>query len=102
LRGLVVLVAMEGFYKTENCPSSEELLSFQTGEIDLAGSAKVRRHLFVCEFCDTEVNFYELYPPGELETVETDTIPDPLFQLACELLQKDRDLAPLYRLVARG
>ena len=93
---------MEGFCKTENCPSSEELLSFQTGEIDLASSAMVRRHLLVCEFCDAEVTFYELYPPGELETVETDNMPDPLYQLATELLQKKRDLAPLYRLVARG
>ena len=93
---------MEGFYKTENCPSSEDLLGFQTGEIDLAGSAKVRRHLLVCEFCDAEVTFYELYPPGEFEGVEPDKIPDPLFQLAYELLQKNRDLAPLYRLVARG
>ena len=96
------LVAMEGFFKTENCPSSEELLAFQTDTIDLAGSAKVRRHLLECEFCDAEAEFYEHYPPGELERVEVDEIPDPLFQLASELLQKDRDLAPLYRLVARG
>lgn len=93
---------MEGFCKTENCPSSEELLNFQTGEIDLAGGYRVRRHLLDCEFCDAEVRFYAMYPPGELETFETDTIPDPLFQLANELLQKNRDLAPLYRLVARG
>ena len=77
-------------------------MTFQTGEIDLAGGANVRRHLLVCEFCEAEVLFYELYPPGELEAVETDKIPDPLFQLATELLQKNRDLAPLYRLVARG
>ena len=93
---------MEGFCKTENCPSSEELLNFQTGEIDLAGGYRVRRHLLDCEFCDAEVRFYGMYPPGELESFETDTIPDPLFQLANELLQKNRDLAPLYRLVARG
>ena len=93
---------MEGFCKTENCPSSEELLTFQTGEIDLARSAMVRRHLFVCEFCDAEARFYELYPPGELEIVDADAIPDPLLQLASELLQKKRDLAPLYRVVARG
>ena len=93
---------MEGFVKTESCPSSEELLSFQTGEINLAEGAVVRRHLFVCEFCDAEVRFYEMYPPGELETVVAEGIPDPLLQLATELLQKKRDLAPLYRLVARG
>ena len=93
---------MEGFCKTENCPSSEELLTFQTGEIDLARGAMVRRHLLVCEFCDAEVRFYELYPPGEVEVVDTEEIPHPLFQLATELLQKKRDLAPLYRLVARG
>ena len=94
---------MEGFCKTKNCPSSEELLTFQTGEIDLAGSARVRRHLLVCEFCEAELKFYELYPPGELEDVDADEIPDPLLQLANEiLLQKDRDLAPLYRLVGHS
>ena len=93
---------MEGFCKTENCPSSEEILSFQTGEIDLAGSASVRRHLLVCEFCEAEFRFYELYPPGELKNVDAGEIPDPLYQLASGLLLKDRDLAPLYRLVARG
>jgi hypothetical protein len=77
-------------------------LTFQTGEIDLAGSASVRRHLLVCEFCDAEFRFYALYPPGQLENVDAGEIPDPLSQLATELLQKDRDLAPLYRLVARG
>jgi len=93
---------MEGFCKTKNCPSSEELLTFQTGEIDLAGSASVRRHLLVCEFCDAEFRFYELYPPGELENLDAGKIPDPLSQLARGLLLKGRDLAPLYRLVARG
>jgi hypothetical protein len=91
---------MEGFCKTKNCPSAEELLTFQTGEIDLAGGARVRRHLLVCEFCDLESRFYELFPPGEVNAVDADTIPDPLYQLATELLQKNRDLAPLYRLVA--
>ena len=93
---------MEGFCKTENCPSSEVLLNFQVGEIDLAGGYQVRRHLLVCEFCEAEVRFYEMYPPGEIETIETDEIPDPMLQLATELLQKNRDPAPLYRLVGRG
>ena len=77
-------------------------MAFQTGDIDLARSAMVRRHLLVCEFCDAEVRFYELFPPGELEDIDTNEIPEPLFQLATELLQKKRDFAPLYRLVARG
>ena len=93
---------MEGFCKTENCPSSEQLVSFQTGDIDLATSAVVRRHLLVCEFCDAEVRLYDLYPPGEIEAVDTDELPDHLLQLATQLLQKKSDLAPLYRLVARG
>jgi hypothetical protein len=93
---------MEGFCKTENCPSSEELLTFQTGEIDLIGSARVRRHLFVCEFCDAEVRFYELYPPGAMESITASEIPDPLFELARELLEKKRNLAPLYRLVGHS
>jgi hypothetical protein len=93
---------MESFCKTRSCPSSETILSFQTGEMDPAGSASVRRHLFECEFCDAEAGFYALYPPGELTAVDRDEIPDPLFELATDLLQRKRDLAPLYRLVGQS
>jgi len=89
---------MERFRKTEDCPSSEELLTFQSGEIDPAAKGNVRRHLMSCEFCAAEVEMYGLYPPSE-ESVIPDTIPEPLYELAEALLHKRRDLAPLYRLV---
>jgi len=91
-------LVMERFRKTEDCPSSEKLLSFQSGEPDPATSGDVRRHLMSCEFCAAEVEMYGLYPPGE-EKVTVDKIPEPLYELAEALLQNRRDLAPLYRLV---
>lgn len=93
---------MEGFSKTINCPSSEEILRFQIGDLSFAGGSKVRRHLLECEFCAAEFEFYELYPPGELKIVEADDIPEPLFQLATELLATNRDLATLYRLAGQS
>jgi hypothetical protein len=92
---------MEGFCKTLDCPSSEELVGFQTGEIDIVRSSRVRRHLLVCEFCAAELEFYERYPPGEIR-IEATEIPKPMLELAEELLQKKRNLEPLYRLVRSG
>lgn len=89
---------MERFRKTEDCPSSEKLLTFQSGEIDLTRNGDVRRHLMSCEFCAAEIEMYGLYPPGD-EKVTVDRIPQPLYELAEALLQNRRDLAPLYRLV---
>ncbi|PYT00793.1 MAG: hypothetical protein DMF63_05665 [Acidobacteria bacterium] len=92
---------MEGFCKTKACPSSEELLAFQAGVIDIVRSSRVRRHLILCEFCEAELAFYKRYPPGEIK-IEQTTIPEPMLELAEELLQKERNLEPLYRLVRRG
>jgi len=89
---------MEGFRKTEDCPSSEKLLTFQSGGVDLATYGDVCRHLVSCDFCAAEVEMYGLYPPGE-EKVTVDQIPEPLYELAEALLHRRRDLAPLYKLV---
>ena len=89
---------MERFCKTEDCPSSERLLSFQRAETDRADVEGIRRHLLLCEFCSAELEFYGLYPPVAART-EVDKIPQPLFQLAEGLLRKKGDLSPLYRLI---
>ena len=93
-----VCLSMKRFRKTVDCPSSETLLAFQNGESRPADGAGIPRHLFSCEFCAAEAEFYGLYPPGD-ENARLEKIPEPLFELAEALLKKKRDLAPLYRLV---
>lgn len=84
------------FCKTRDCPTSETLLSFQNGTAEFPDD--ITDHLRDCEFCDAEVAFYRLYPPVE-ETAVIEEMPEALFELAEALLQKKRDLAPLYKLV---
>jgi hypothetical protein len=77
-----------GFCKNEDCPSSDELLCFQTGDLSLGRGSEVRKHLSSCEFCEAEVEFYSHYPPDESSS-EVTQIPAPLFELA-EALLKNR------------
>jgi len=92
---------MVKFCKHEDCPTSEDLLAFQTGDMPVSEGAAVRRHLAQCEFCAAEVEFYESYPPvpEQEETVKPGSIPTPLFELAEALLIKKRDDAFFDRLL---
>lgn len=92
---------MAKFCKNEDCPTSEDLLAFQTGDMPLSEGATIRRHLAICEFCSAEVEFYETYPPAaeQEEAVEADSIPTPLYELAEALLIKKRDDAFFDRLM---
>ena len=81
-------VKMTGFYKNEDCPTSNELLEFQNGDLVRSRSGVVNKHLAACEFCSAEVEFYSHYPQAE-GTVETTAIPAPLYELA-EALLKNR------------
>lgn len=81
---------MSGFYKSEDCPSSQELLEFQNGDMTREDGKLVREHLAVCEFCSAEVEFYEHYPQSE-EPVEPSDIPAPLYDLAESLLTRRRN-----------
>lgn len=89
---------MANFCKNEDCPPSEELLAFQTGDLPVSESAPVRKHLKVCEFCAAEVEFYEHYPPQAVEKAEDTAIPSPLFQLAEALLNKKKGSSSMERL----
>ncbi|CAN5256022.1 hypothetical protein BH20ACI2_BH20ACI2_03010 [soil metagenome] len=77
------------FCKNEDCPSSNELLEFQVGELSKRRSGEVRKHLSTCEFCEAEVAFYTHYPQEELQTEPAgdNKIPAPLFELAEALLR---------------
>jgi hypothetical protein len=78
------------FSKNEDCPSSQELLDFQNGEIEREQGVDIRIHMSVCEFCSAEVDFYSHYPTLNDEPInEPAEIPAPLFELA-EALLKNR------------
>ncbi len=81
----------KGFYKNEDCPSSNELLDFQNGDTPRTRGTEIAGHLTTCEFCEAEVDFYSHYPQEEgiIEITERSEIPAPLFELA-EALLKNR------------
>ncbi len=79
---------MTDFCKYEDCPSSNELLEFQNGDLVRLRNSEIRKHLEACEFCSAEVAFYSHYPQAE-GAIEPSEIPAPLFQLA-EALLKNR------------
>ena len=93
---------MVTFCKDVNCPSSQELLAFQSGETFAKGGGKIALHLAVCEFCAAEIEFYKHYPQSE-ETVAKVEIPLPLLELAEALLgNKHKDFSTLNRLLCEN
>jgi hypothetical protein len=92
---------MANFCKNSDCPPSQDLLAFQTGEIEFAESKWIRDHLTSCEFCASEVDFYERYPliAETTESEELPKMPEPLFELATALIGGDRKSTPIERLI---
>lgn len=81
---------MTGFFKNEDCPSSNELLEYQNGDLPRSRGSEIGRHLRSCDFCEAEVEFYSSYPQGSDDNVAvTAEIPAPLYELA-EALLKNR------------
>ena len=80
---------MVNFCKNANCPSSPDLLAFQSGEVSLRKNREISRHLAACEFCASEVEFYKHYPQTD-EKIETAEMPQPLYELARALLGNQR------------
>lgn len=90
---------MANFCKNETCPSSQELLAFQNGDLESGVGRVVREHLRECEFCSAEVEFYAHYPQID-EPVEAAEIPTPLLQLAEALLRnREKDHSSLDQLL---
>ena len=80
--------SLAGFYKNEDCPSSDELNEYQNGDLSKDRGAEIRRHMSSCEFCDAEVEFYSNYPAASEESSEDIAeIPAPLYELAEALLK---------------
>ena len=92
------------FCKSEDCPSSNKLLDFQSGELPKTTGDKIRLHLAKCEFCAAEVALYARFPlqEGTNEAIESSGIPAPLFELAEALLKnRHRDSTSLNLLLKR-
>ena len=81
-------ITMISFRKNKTCPTSQEILDFQTGDISNGKNDMIREHLGICEFCAAEVEFYAHYPQAE-ENVTVTEIPPPLFELAQALLSNE-------------
>lgn len=79
-----------GFCKSEDCPSSNDLLDFQKNGSPEKRDCEISVHLLSCEFCSAEVDFYSHYPLKDdaNEPVELAGIPAPLYELAEALLKK--------------
>ncbi len=94
----MVPLKMTNFRKSPTCPLSSDLLAFQTGKISTGEKDRITIHLRFCEFCASEVEFYNHYPQDEVK-VERTEIPPPLFELAEALLSnRHRDNSLLTRL----
>ncbi|MEQ1765135.1 MAG: hypothetical protein ABL984_18555 [Pyrinomonadaceae bacterium] len=81
---------MATFRKQEDCPTSQQLLAYQLGDMESSESRPIGRHLSACEFCTSEVAFYERYPVAREteDTPEETKMPKPLFELAEALLNR--------------
>ncbi len=94
---------MVNFSKNEACPTSEELLEFETGDLAKYRCAEIRSHLHYCEFCAAEAEFYSRHPQihgEEIPDTTPEAIPAPLFELAESLLKiRHEDPASLDHLI---
>ena len=83
---------MATFRKQEDCPTSQQLLAYQLGDMEASASRPIGRHLTACEFCTSEVAFYERYPVARDidESASDEKMPKPLFDLAEALLNRKR------------
>ena len=93
---------MTSFCKNENCPSSLELLQFQTGDLKQWERGDIGDHLAFCDFCSAELEFYSHYPQeeGTPDSSGRTEIPAPLFELAEALLkQRNTDRSSLESLL---
>ncbi len=93
---------MVTFCKGLNCPSSQKLLAFESGEASEKEVQAMRKHFSTCEFCATEAEFYAHYPQGEEAITEVE-IPLPLYELAEALLSnRHKDFSLLNKLLCEN
>lgn len=91
------------FIKGMACPSSQEILAFQKGEISDIKHRFVESHSKICDFCGAEIRFYENFPLKTEEIVRFTEIPRPLYELADALLSnKQNCISILNRLINKS
>ncbi|MBK9164975.1 MAG: hypothetical protein IPM21_13920 [Acidobacteria bacterium] len=92
---------MSDFQKQGDCPSSHDLLAFQTGEMSVSDGGFIRVHLRSCDFCAAEAEFYEHYPISDdfHDQISSPEMPEPLFELAEAILSKKEPSRTLDRLI---
>lgn len=76
---------LKKFCKSRNCPTTETLYFYAGAELTAAETSPVAKHLSVCEFCCSELQFLTAHPPLE-EKISPPEIPYQLRQLAEVLL----------------
>lgn len=89
---------MAKFCKSKGCPSSQQVLAFQTGNIDAGSETKVCKHIAACDFCAAETDFYANFPQDE-DQIQPAEIPKPLYELAEALLTRRHGEAHFSRLM---
>jgi len=75
------------FGKSENCPSTEVLLSFCLADLSHESAFKVTSHLEMCDFCGAETHFLSRHRPSSFPYVLAE-MPPHLRLLAKSLLGK--------------
>ena len=79
---------MSDFCKNVDCPSSEELLSYNKNGI-IFDYEQIHEHIMNCDFCSAEIDFYSNHQLIE-ESITVSEIPSPLYELAESLLNKSK------------
>jgi hypothetical protein len=82
-------IKMITFCKSAKCPSSVELLAFQSRELTAEESSAIEAHIVLCEFCEAEIEFYNHYPQSD-DICKKVEIPIPLLELAQSLMGKSK------------
>jgi hypothetical protein len=96
------LAKMINFCKSENCPTSQDLLAFQETRVSPQQADEISKHVEKCEFCGSELEFYQNYPQAD-DPVITEKIPSPLYELAEALLNnKHKDKSILNKLMGKN
>lgn len=77
------------FEKKRQCPSSEELFSYQRHDLTRGQTSRIASHLTACDFCAAELQLLSRYPYA-VEFYERPPLPVSLRALAEALLTWNR------------
>ena len=83
------LIKMINFCKGADCPTSQDIYAWQTNDLPIDVQQEVRDHIFSCDFCGAEAEFYARFPVAD-ESEPTSEMPTPLMELAESLLKKGK------------